>query len=107
MRIEILYFDGCPNHEQLLQRLPRLLERDGVDTEIVLRNVPDQEHAERERFLGSPTVRVCARDVDPGAADRTDYGLKCRIYHTPAGLSGLPPDEWILDALADCKENQA
>lgn len=101
MRIEVLYFDGCPNHEQLLVRLPRLLEREGIDAEIVLCNVPDDEHAQRERFLGSPTIRVHGRDIDPGASDRDDYGLKCRIYQTPAGLTGLPPDQWIIDAIAD------
>jgi hypothetical protein len=104
--IEILYFDGCPNHEPLLEHLPRLLEREGIDAEIVLRNVPDDEHAQRERFLGSPTMRVDGRDVDPGAAERSDYGLKCRIYQTPTGLTGLPPDDWILDAVTSHKENR-
>jgi hypothetical protein len=105
VRIEILYLDGCPKHEQLLERLPRLLEREGIDAEITLRNVPDAEHAHRERFLGSPTMRVGGRDIDPGSTHRTDFGLKCRIYQTPDGLSGLPPDEWILDALAPDRQN--
>jgi hypothetical protein len=100
MTIEILYFDGCPNHEQLLEHLPRLLERECIDAEIRLRNVPDAEHAQRMRFLGSPTVRVAGRDVEPEAARRDDYGLKCRIYRTSRGLVGLPPDQWILDAIA-------
>lgn len=106
MRIEVLYFDGCPNHEQLLVRLPHLLEREGIDAEIVLRNVPDDEQARRERFLGSPTIRVDGRDIDPGASNRDDYGLKCRIYQTPAGLTGLPPDQWILEAIAEHREDR-
>lgn len=69
----------------------------------MLREVPDDEQAQRERFLGSPTIRVDGRDIEPGAAARTDYGLKCRIYQTPAGLSGLPPDEWLVDVLTDHK----
>jgi hypothetical protein len=28
--IEVLFFDGCPGHEQLLDRLPRLLEDAGI-----------------------------------------------------------------------------
>jgi hypothetical protein len=104
--IEILYFDGCPNNEQLLEHLPRLLKREGIAAEIVLRNVPDDEHAQRERFLGSPTIRVDGRDVDPGAGERNDYGFKCRLYQTAAGLTGLPPDEWILDAVTSHKENR-
>jgi hypothetical protein len=105
MTIEVLYFDGCPNHERLLDHLPRLIERAGIDAEIVLRNVSDPDHAQRERFLGSPTVRVDGLDIDPGAEGRDDYGLKCRIYQTPAGLTGLPSDEWILDALTDHQED--
>jgi hypothetical protein len=105
--IKVLYFDGCPNHEQVLGRLPRLLERAGIAAEIVPRRVPDDARAQRERFLGSPTIRVNGRDVDPGAAARTDYGLKCRIYQTTAGLTGMPPDEWILAALRTRRENHA
>jgi hypothetical protein len=105
--IEILYFDGCPNHEHLLEHLPSLLESEGIAAEIVLHNVPDDEHAQNERFLGSPTIRVDGRDIDPGAAGRTDYGLKCRMYQTPGGLTGLPPDRWILDAVTNDEENGA
>ena len=57
------------------------------------------EAAAEERFLGSPSVRVDGVDVDPGAAGRDDFGLKCRLYSTGAGLQGTPPDEWVLEAL--------
>lgn len=98
--IEILYFDGCPNHDPLLAQLPRLLQRHRIVAEIDAHNIPDADTAQRERFLGSPSIRVNGRDIEPGAGDRRDYGLKCRIYHTPGGLTGLPTDEWILDAIA-------
>jgi hypothetical protein len=98
--IEILYFDGCPSHEKLLTHLPQLLEHEGITAEIVLRNIPDADSAVNERFLGSPTVRLDGHDIDPDARQRDDYGLKCRLYHTPTGLKGLPPDQWILDAIA-------
>jgi hypothetical protein len=97
--VEFLYFDGCPNHEALLPHLEQLLHRAEIPVEIALRNVPDDTAAQRERFLGSPTVRVDGHDVEPGAQDRDDYGLKCRLYRTDAGLRGAPLDEWILDAL--------
>ena len=99
MTIEVLYLDGCPSHQQLVQRLPRLLKREGIAAQIVLRKVTDADDAERERFLGSPTVRIGGRDIEPGSAERRDYGLKCRMYRTATGLVGLPPDRLILDAL--------
>jgi hypothetical protein len=98
--IELLYFDGCPNHEALLPHMRGLLARADVPARIELRRVETVEDAERERFLGSPTVRVGGRDVDPGAEGRDDYGMKCRLYATDEGLRGTPPDAWILDAIA-------
>lgn len=99
-RVEVLYFDGCPNHEPLLERLPGLLDRAGVEADIELRRVESPDEADRVRFLGSPTLRIDGEDVDPGAGARTDFGLKCRLFATSEGLRGLPPDDWILGALA-------
>lgn len=95
----MLYFDGCPNYEALLEPLREVVRSSGVDADIELVPVEDDEAAERERFLGSPTVRVEGEDVEPGAAARADFGLKCRLFATPSGLRGMPADEWILAAL--------
>ena len=104
MTIEVLYFDGCPSHEALLPRLRELLATVGATCPIDLRRVESTEAAERERFLGSPTVRVDGHDIDPTAADRTDFGLKCRLYPTDDGLRGTPPDALIVDALRRHRE---
>jgi hypothetical protein len=99
MRIELLYFDGCPNYEALLPRLRELLAQAGADAGVELRRVESDADAQRERFLGSPTLRVDGVDVEPGACGRTDYGVKCRLYRVAEGLRGAPPDDWVLDAL--------
>lgn len=99
MTIELLYFDGCPSQEALLPRLRQLLDQERIDEQVELRQVESPEQAEGERFLGSPTLRVNGRDVDPGAETRDDFGLKCRLYRTEEGLQGTPPDEWIVAAL--------
>lgn len=98
--VELLYFDGCPNHEALVPHLEQLLRSAEVPVRIALRRIADDQAAERERFLGSPTVRVDGRDVEPGAEERSDFGLKCRLYRVPSGLRGAPLDEWVLSALA-------
>lgn len=103
MKVEVLYFDGCPNHEALLPRLRELMRSAGVNTEVSLMPVEDIDAAERERFLGSPSVRIDGQDVEPGAEQRTDFGLKCRLFETPDGLRGMPADEWVLAALAQAR----
>jgi hypothetical protein len=99
MRIEVLYFDGCPNHEALMPRLHEILARTDVSAEIDLRRIASDDAAQRERFLGSPTVRINGRDVEPEAERRTDYGLKCRLYRASTGLSGQPGEELLQAAL--------
>jgi hypothetical protein len=99
MKIELLYFDGCPSYEALLPKLRATLAGEGIETEIELRRVESAEAAESERFLGSPTVRVDGDDVDPNARSRSDFGLKCRLYRSGDATSGLPPEQWITAAL--------
>jgi hypothetical protein len=97
VKLEVLYFDGCPSHERLLPALRELAREH--DAELVLTRVETAPQAQRAHFLGSPSVRVDGIDVEPGAKARTDYGLRCRLYRSPAGQSGLPPRRWIEQAL--------
>ena len=99
MKIELLYFDGCPSYAELLPRLRELVAAEGIKDEVELRPVETPEQAEHERFLGSPTVRIDGTDVDPTANGRDDFGLECRLYRTDEGLVRRPPDEWIRSGL--------
>jgi hypothetical protein len=100
MRVQVLFFEGCPNHAALVPRLRELLNAAGAeDTDIELVRVEDADAAERERFLGSPSIRIDGEDVEPGAQERTDFGFKCRLFATPEGPRGMPADEWVLHAL--------
>jgi hypothetical protein len=94
-----LYFDGCSSHPAVRVRLHELLGELGIGADVVERRVETDAVAQRERFLGSPTLRIDGRDIEAGASDRIDYGLKCRLYRTEDGLSGAPPDDWVLDAV--------
>lgn len=99
VRVELLYIEGCPGQRALLPQLRRLLDGEGIEAEVELREIEDAADAERERFLGSPTVRIDGEDVDRGAAGREDFGLKCRLYSERGALSNRPPTEWIRAAL--------
>jgi hypothetical protein len=99
MKVELLYFDDCPNYEALAPKLRELVAVEGVAEGVELRRIESVDEAEREGFLGSPTVRVNGADVDPGASKRTDFGLKCRLYRSEEGTSGVPPIAWVLEAI--------
>lgn len=95
--VELLYFDGCPGIERVSPMVAPLAE--AASARVVQRRIETHEEAEAERFLGSPTVRVDGVDVEPGAEQRNDYGLRCRLYQTGAGLTGTPEEGWVRDAL--------
>lgn len=70
-----------------------------MQPEIRVVEVEDVETAERLRFLGSPTIRVDGRDIEPGADERTDFTLSCRIYRVGSETSGRPDERWLRAAL--------
>jgi hypothetical protein len=99
-RVEVLYFEGCPHHLPALALIKRVAGELGLEPELRLVEVADQEAAQRLRFLGSPTIRIGGRDVDPYTEERTDFGLSCRVFRSEAGIAGQPDERWVRDALA-------
>jgi hypothetical protein len=97
--VEILYFAGCPNYQAAAALVERVSAELGISPEMRLVNVSDEEAARRLCFLGSPTIRVAGRDVEPGAEERENYVLACRIYRGEQGVSGQPDERWVHDAL--------
>ena len=98
--VEILYFEDCPNHGGALALVEQVAAELRLKLEIRLCEINDTVTAERERFLGSPTIRVDGHDVEPGAEERSDYVLSCRIYQTEQGVQGQPDERWLRVALA-------
>lgn len=99
MIVEILYFDGCPNYASARALVERVSDELGLRTEIQMVEILDPETAERLRFLGSPTIRVDGRDVEPGAETLEHFTLACRVYRNGSALSGLPDERWLRQAL--------
>lgn len=98
-RIELLFWDGCPSHPRALTELRAALTELGLDPSAVeQREVPTEADAERERFTGSPTIRIDGRDAaDPGDEPAA---LACRVYHHRDGrISPVPDPDDLRDAL--------
>ena len=100
-QVEILYFEGCPNHEPARALVEQVATQLGVRPRVELVLVPNAEAATNLRFLGSPTVRVDGRDVEPGAQERREYELSCRVYRGESGFSGQPEERWVRNALIE------
>jgi hypothetical protein len=97
--IELLWFEGCPNHEGARILLHEVVASLAPGAGIRDTDASDPAVAARLRFPGSPTIRVSGVDVDPAFRDPGDYTPRCRVFHTPQGLRGIPDRGWIEAAL--------
>lgn len=97
MRVELLWFAGCPNWQETDLRLRRAVALASVDADVVLVEVATDEDAERLRFRGSPTVLIDGKD--PFAKEADPVGLSCRVFRTADGLRGAPTVQQLVDVL--------
>jgi len=100
-RVEILYFEGCPNQEPARALVERLARELRIEPDIEFVEVADPEAVVKLRFLGSPSVRVDGVDVEPGADKRRDFAFSCRLYRSDWGASEQPAESWVRDALIE------
>ena len=98
MKIEILYFDGCPNYSPAMDRLRTVLAGEGLEPDVIAIEVKDESTAKELKFFGSPTIRVNGLDVEAASRHVTETGFACRRYS-----GGLPSDEMIRSAIREAR----
>ena len=99
-RVELLWWRECPSWERALAELREEMLALGLDpASVEVREVATEEAAEREGFVGSPTIRIDGRDLQPPKDEPA--GLTCRVYRLRDGRhSPLPDRADVRDALA-------
>jgi hypothetical protein len=100
VHVELLFWEGCPSHPKALLELRAVMMEVGLDPNaVVLREVHTDSGAQRERFVGSPTIRIDGVDIQPPNGE--PFGLTCRVYHRRDGrISPTPDPADVREALA-------
>ncbi len=107
MKIEVFYFDGCPNHLPAVDLIREALKEKGVPAEIAEVKVEDETTARALGFLGSPSIRVNGFDVEAAARSSKDFGMMCRTYLEDGKRVGLPSREMIRAAIQEGVQAQS
>jgi hypothetical protein len=99
--VELLWWEGCPSTDEALAMLREEMRGVGLDAAAIqVREISTDADAEREEFVGSPTIRVDGRDVQPVRGE--PIGLSCRVYRLADGrISPLPAREEVRQTLVD------
>src|SRR5260370_20495468 len=107
MKVQLFYFDGCPNHSHALDRLRQILRQEGLAEHVEEINVTSPEQAQALAFLGSPTIKINGEDVEPAARASQAYAMACRTYPNAGQPEGLPSEETIRAALREALSQPA
>ena len=103
MDVELLVVPDCPNESVALSVLRLAFDRVGLAAQPVRTSViASQQQAEERGFVGSPTILVDG--VDPFGVTGQSPAFACRVYVTPAGLSGVPPLGDVICALTAARD---
>ncbi|HEX4807921.1 MAG TPA: hypothetical protein VH325_03275 [Bryobacteraceae bacterium] len=96
MKVEVLYFNGCPNHQPSVERVRAILRQERVSAEVSEVEVTDESAAKALAFPGSPTIRINGLDIERAVRGSADVGFACRRYP-----GGLPSEEMIRGAVRE------
>ena len=106
MKIEVLYFDGCPHRQPAVDRVREVLREEGITGEVSEVHIPGDTAARSAAFLGSPSIRINGLDVEPAARSSREFGMMCRTYLDASKRVGLPSRELIRSALREASSRR-
>jgi len=75
VQVRVLSSEGCANALPTVERLREVADELGVPIDLTLVVVATPEEAQALRFLGSPTVQLDGRDLEPAARGATGTGF--------------------------------
>jgi hypothetical protein len=106
MQVSFHFYEDCPSHELALERLREVLAEEGIDTAVEVVKVESEEQAQEQHFVGSPTILINGKDIDPPPPD-SYYALTCRAYRLEDGrISPLPSRNMIRRSIQTAAKDQ-
>ncbi len=73
--IVVLHNEGCPTTAKTVELIRTCVSEMNVAAQLRQVLVRTQEEADAWRFLGSPTVQVDGRDIDPAVRANRNFGF--------------------------------
>ncbi len=99
MKIELLYFDGCLAYQTALKHLEEVIREKKLDVGVEMIKIESDGEALKNRFLGSPTIRINGRDIESGAEEIKDFSMRCRLYLEDDKVNEWPSKKMIRRAI--------
>ena len=105
MIIRVLTFEGCPSCEATRRLVEDTVNELHLQADIDLVQVDGEDEAQREGFLGSPTIQIDGKDIEVSRRGGKAT-FACRLYRTPDGVSGVPPKSLLVAAMREAQNGR-
>ena len=106
MKVELLWWEGCPSHPETLEDLRGSCARRAWRPRWSSSRSTPTSRRERERFPGSPTIRLDGEDAI-ARPECEPFSLTCRVYRLRDGrISATPDPEDLRDAVRRTHEHR-
>ena len=63
--IDILYHEAYTRHPRTIQDVQHVLAEEGIEADVRLINITNEEEAQRRGFAESPTIIINGEDIEP------------------------------------------
>lgn len=73
--VDVLSVEGCQTAQPTVALIERVARRSGISAKIRQRIIATQEEAAEGKFVGSPTVQIGGRDIEPEVRFMRNFGL--------------------------------
>ena len=95
IKVELLYFDGCPSYKRAWADLLDVAVESNFDVSVRPRHIDSVAESEKLPFAGSPTILINGRDLENYQAEPV---MACRIYQENDN-NGWPSKDLLKRAL--------
>ena len=75
MQVKVSGIQGCEATPKTIDLVQSVAQTMGVQIDLVHVVIETPEQAREERFVGSPTVMVNGRDIEPAARNTQFFGV--------------------------------
>lgn len=75
IQVEVLSIKGCPATPPTISLVRSTAKELGIDAEVINIVINTLEEANERRFIGSPTVQINGREIDPSMRSVNQFGL--------------------------------
>jgi hypothetical protein len=73
--VQVLFSEGCDNTPPTIDLIKQISSELGIEIDLKLIRIENQDQANQWKFLGSPTVQVNGLDIEPSARSAVVFGI--------------------------------